>query len=206
MSEGRRNTIDLISGVNAPGSITMPSQNFSILSALSAGGGADAALTNPQIKLMRGSKVYTTALQRLYDNPKLDTRLHGGDKIIVQADARYFLSLGAAGQEAQFPFPRDTVSALDALTLIGGVADTRADPKGVLILREYPASSTGSNGPDKTRVVFTLDMTASDGLFSARHFHIQNGDLVLATESPLANTQNVLGIIGSTLGLARAAN
>ena len=206
MSEGRRNTVDLVSGVNTPGSITMPSQNFSVLSALSAGGGVDSALTNPQIKLMRGTRVYTTALQRLYNNPKLDTRLHGGDKIIVQADARYFLSLGAAGQEAQFPFPRDTVTALDALTLIGGVSDTRADPKGILILREYPAASVGPNGPEDTRVVFTLDMTASDGLFSARHFHIQPGDLVLATESPLANSQNVLGILGATLGLARVAN
>lgn len=206
MAEGRRNTIDLVSGVNAPGSITMPSQNFSVLSALSAAGGVDSALTNPQLKLMRGTRVYTTALQRLYDNPKLDTRLHGGDKIIVQADARYFLSLGAAGQEAQFAFPRDIVTALDALALIGGVAEARADPKGILILREYPTASVGPNGPENTRVVFTLDMTASDGLFSARHFHIQPGDLVLATESPLANTQSVLGIIGSSLGLARLAN
>jgi polysaccharide export outer membrane protein len=206
MAEGRRNTIDLVSGVKAPGSITIPSQNFSVLSALSAGGGVDSDLSNPQIKLLRGKHVYRTALQRLYDDPKLDTRLHGGDKIIIQADARYFLSLGAAGQEAQFPFPRDTVSALDALTLIGGVADTRADPKGILILREYPASSVGSGGPKNPRVVFTLDMTASDGLFSARHFHIQSGDLVLATESPLANTQNVLGIIGASLGFARATN
>lgn len=203
MAEGRRNTIDLISGVKAPGSITMPSQNFSILSALSAGGGVDTTLANPQIKLMRGSSVYTTALQRVYDNPKLDTRLRGGDKIIVQADKRYFISLGAAGQEAQFPFSNDIVSALDALALIGGVTETRADPKGVLILREYPASAVRLEGPAHTRVVFTLDLTASDGLFSARHFHIQSGDLVLATESPAANTQKVLGIIGATLGLAR---
>jgi polysaccharide export outer membrane protein len=206
MAEGRRNTIDLVSGVKAPSSVIMPSQNFTVLSALSSGGGVDAGLTNPQIKLMRGSHVYTTALQRLYDNPKLDTRLHGSDKIIVQADARYFLSLGATGQEAQFPFPRDIVSALDAMVLIGGVSEARADPKGVLILREYPSSAVRKNGPSNTRVVFTLDLTASDGLFSARKFHIQLGDLVLAIESPLANTQNVLDIIGATLGLARIAN
>jgi polysaccharide export outer membrane protein len=92
------------------------------------------------------------------------------------------------------------------MALIGGISEARADPKGVLILREYATAAIGENGPTNTRVVFTLDLTASDGLFSARNFHIQSGDLVLATESPLANTQNVLGIIGSALGLSRAVN
>ena len=207
MAEGRGNSIDLVGGVNSPGNITMPDQDFSVLAAISAGGGVDAALENPQVKLVRGHNIYATSISRLYDNPRLDTRLRGGDKVIVEDDRRYFLSLGAAGREAQHPFNRDDVSALDALAIIGGVNDSRADPQGILILREYPSSavSAGTRGPRNTRVVFTLDLTTSDGLFSARNFHIQSGDLVLATESPLTDTRTILSLIGSAFGVIGSA-
>ena len=186
----------------------MPDNDFSVLSAISSGGGVSTSIQNPQVKLVRGHDIYSTSVARLYEDPRLDTRLRGGDKVIVEADRRYFLSLGAAGQEAQHPFNRDSVSALDALAIIGGVNDSRANPQGILILREYPTSavSTDSSGPGKEQVVFTLDLTTSDGLFSARNFHIHSGDLVLATESPLTSTRTVLSVVGSIFGVFGAAN
>lgn len=207
MAEGRGNSIDLVGGVNSPGNVVMPDQDFSVLAAISAGGGVDPGMDNPQVKLVRGHNIYATSVSNLYDNPRLDTRLRGGDKVIVEDDRRYFLSLGAAGSEAQHPFNRDDVSALDALAIIGGVNDSRADPEGILILREYAASavSAGTRGPRNTRVVFTMDLTTSDGLFSARNFHIQSGDLVLATETALTDTRTILSLIGSGFGLLGAA-
>lgn len=208
MTEGRTNSVDLVGGVNAPGAIKMPNQNFSVLGAISAGGGVKTDLANPQVKLVRGSKVYQTSVSRLYENPKLDTRLRGGDKLIVEEDRRYFLSLGAAGRETQIKFNRDTLTALDALALMGGVNDNRADPQGILILREYPASAVNSNapGPDQTRVVFTLDLTSSDGLFSAKNFVVNSGDVVLATESPVTNARTIFGLIGSAFGVLNIVN
>ncbi len=207
MAEGRTNSVDMVGGVRTPGNLAMPDQNFSVLAAISAAGGANAGLTNPQVKLIRGHKTYRTSLNRLFNNPKLDTRLRGGDRLIIEKDARYFLSLGAAGSESQFDFNRDTVSALDALSIIGGVNDARANPKGVLILREYPASAltSGQRGPRQQRVVFTIDLTTSDGLFSARNFDINSGDLVLATESPVSSAHVIVGLVGSAFGLINVA-
>lgn len=208
MAEGRVNSVDMVGGVRSPGNIKMPDQNFSVLAAISASGGVDQALTNPQVKLVRGHKTYRTSLSRLFDNPKLDTRLSGGDRVIVEKDTRYFLSLGAAGSESQFDFNRDKVSALDALSIIGGVNDNRANPKGVLILREYPASAltSGQRGPRQQRVVFTIDLTTSDGLFSARNFDISSGDLVLATESPVSSIRVISGLVGSAFGIINIAS
>lgn len=203
MAEGRVNSIDMVSGVRTPGNVKLPDQDFSVLGAISASGGVNDGLTNPQVKLVRGHKTYKTSLSRLFENSKLDTRLRGGDQIIVEEDGRYFLSLGAAGKESQFSFNRDKVSALDALAIIGGVNDARANPRGVLILREYPASAlrSGQRGPRKQRVVFTIDLTTSDGLFSARNFFINSGDLVLATESPVSSVSVVAGLVGSAFGI-----
>lgn len=206
MAEGRQNSVDLVGGVRSPGTIAMPDQNFSVLSAISAGGGVLPSLTNPQIKLIRGSHVYRTSIESLFDNPRTDTRLRGGDKVIVQEDDRYFISLGAAGQEAQHRFNRDSVSALDALALIGGVNDSRADLQGILILREYPATVPSNIAPTGRQVVFTLDLTTSDGLFAARKFPLHHGDLILATESPLTNTQTILAMVGSAFGVFRATD
>jgi polysaccharide export outer membrane protein len=207
VTEGRVNSVDMVGGVRSPGNIKMPDQNFSVMAAISAAGGVSEALTNPQIKLIRSHKTYRTSLQRLFDDPNMDTRLRGGDRVIVEKDPRYFLSLGAAGAESQFDFNRDKVSALDALSIIGGVSDTRANPKGVLVLREYPASAlkSGQRGPRQQRVVFTIDLTTSDGLFSARNFHINSGDLVLATESPVSSATVIVGLIGSAFGLVNVA-
>jgi len=204
LQAGRYNSVDLVGGVGAPGTYPMPDQSYSVLSLIAAGGGVSSGLQNPQIRLMRSGNVFGTSITRLYSEPQLDTRLRGGDRVIVEEDRRYFLSLGAAGSQAQHPFTQDIVSALDAISIIGGVSSSRANPEGVLIMREYPASALrpGERGPRQERVVFTLDLTTSDGLFSARNFRVQSGDLVLATESPINSVQTVFGLVGSVFGLA----
>lgn len=204
MAAGRHNSVDLVGGVGAPGTYPLPDQSYSVLSLIAQGGGVRVGLENPQIRLMRHGQLYGTSITRLYSEPQLDTRLVGGDRVIVEEDRRYFLSLGAAGRQDQHPFTQDVVTALDAMSIIGGVSASRADPEGILILREYPASAlrTGERGPRQERVVFTLDLTTSDGLFSARNFRIQSGDLVLATESPVSSIQTVFSLFGSVFGLA----
>ena len=205
---GRGNSVDLIGGVSAPGNYPMPDNDYSVLSLIAAGGGVPSDMRNPQVRLQRGHTVYGTSVSHLYENPDYDTRLRGGDKVIVEEDNRYFLSLGAAGSEAQFRFEQANVSALDAISIIGGVNDVRADPKGILILREYSASavSPGTRGPRQQRVVFTLDLTSSDGLFSARNFPIHHQDLVLATESPVTSARTVLQLFGSAFGVVNAVS
>jgi polysaccharide biosynthesis/export protein len=207
LTEGRQSSVSLVGGVNQPGTFPLPDQAYTVLSLIAEGRGVREQLNNPQIRLIRGDDIYGTSVDRLFANPDLDTTLHGGDKVIIRADDRYFLSLGAAGSEAVHPFPKDRFSALEALSIIGGVSDTRADPQGILVLRQYPASALRADGtgPDQERVVFTLDLTSADGLFSAGQFRIQSGDLVYATESPVIRAQTILSLIGNAFGIANTA-
>jgi len=205
MVSGRTNSVDLVGGVASPGSYALPDRNYTILNLIAEGGGVQAGLENPQVRLIRGGRIYGTSVDRLFDNPRLNTLLHGGDQVIIEADERYFLSLGAAGTQSQHVFPQDHVSALDAMSIIGGVQSSRGDPGGILILREYPASAVDpltDAGPDQDRVVFSLNLTSADGLFSARNFEVHPGDLVLVTESPITAAQTIFGLIGSAFGIA----
>ena len=206
MTEGRNNSVDLVSGVLQPGTYPMPNRNFTVMGLISAGGGISANLNNPQIRLMRGGQIYGTSVDKLLNNPRLDTLLKGGDRVFLEEDERYFLSFGAAGEEDLHIFSKDEMSAMDAVSIMGGLQDNKADPKGLLILREYPASATraGVRGPQQARVVFSLDLTSADGLFSARRFQVNPNDLIMATESPVNDAVTVSNIFGNFFGVFNA--
>ncbi|SDX89054.1 polysaccharide biosynthesis/export family protein [Citreimonas salinaria] len=203
--QGRDYAIDVVGGVAKPGAYPMPSRNYKILNVLADAGGISSNLRNPQVKLLRGSRTFTISADRLYEGAHYNALLSPRDTVIVEADDRSFVALGASGTEDLIYFPKDHLSALEALSLMGGLVESRADPEGVLVLREYPATMLGGAGPRLPQVVFAFDLTSADGLFAARKFQIQPGDTVLATESPVNNTRMVLGLVGTTFGLTRQA-
>ncbi|APG49367.1 polysaccharide biosynthesis/export family protein [Phaeobacter porticola] len=203
MTEGRGNSVDLVSGVTTPGTYPMPDRNYTVMGLIAAGGGISAGLNNPQIRLVRGRSIYGTSVETLLNDPRRDTLLRGGDRVFVEEDARYFLSFGATGREDLHTFTKDQMSAMDAMSVAGGFQDSRADPQGLLVLREYPDSALapGQRGPRQPRVVFTLDLTSADGLFSARRFKINSGDLLIATEAPVNDALTISNIIGNFFGV-----
>lgn len=205
---GRLNSVDLVAGVSSPGTYPLPNRNYSVLALIAQGGGIPPSLNNPRVKLQRGGSVYAISTEVLYDNPAADAILVGGDKIIVEEDDRYFLSLGATGSEQQIYFNDDELTALEALAQVGGLVDTTADPQGVLILREYPRSALepGLRGPREQRVIFAIDITSADGLFSAKSFEIMPGDVVVATASPVASLRTALSLVGSVFGVANTVS
>ena len=203
---GRRNSVDLVGGVVSPGSYPLPDRNFTVLGLIAQGGGVQPDLENPQIRLQRNGRLYGASVDKLYANPAMDTTLRGGDKIIIEEEERYFLSLGSAGVQDIILFDRDRVTGLEAVTLAGGLHTQRADPQGILVLREYDASAvckTGKAGRARHKnVVFSMDLTTAEGLFSAKNFEINPGDLVLATESPVVNVRTIFSLFGSALGIS----
>ena len=201
---GRVNTVNFLSGVGGPGIYPLADRNVSLMTAISIAGGVNPSFENPQISLFRAGQTYKTSIEKLFSNPRLDTTLVAGDQVIIKDDERQFLSLGAAGAQAVHPFTKETISAVEALSVIGGIDSGRANPKGILVLREYPVSAlrNDTSGPNKDEVIFALDLTTAEGLFSARNFELADGDLVYVTESIITSAQTIFGLIGTVLGLS----
>lgn len=204
---GSRSTVSLVGGVAAPGSFPLPDRNTTILALIAQGGGVPPATRNPQVTLVRGGKSYRTSLSRLYDDTRLDVVLVGGDKIIVEQDDRYFQALGSTGREELIYFTKEGIDALEAVSIVGGLDANRADLKGVLVLREYTPRQVRDDGtgPARTDVVFVIDLTSAEGLFSAKRFAIQPEDVVLVTESPVTKAQTIFGLVGRIFGLVNTA-
>ncbi len=202
---GQENVVDIVTGVLRPGQVPLAGRNVTILSVLAESGGISPALENPLVRLVRGSHTYEIRADELLSNAARNITMRGGDKIIVEEDDRYFVGLGATGSEKLVYFDREHITTIEALSMLGGLADARANLQGVLILREYPERATiahRDHGPDLTQVIFTFDLTTADGLFAARQFRVNPNDTVIATESPVGPAKTAISLI---LGLVQVA-
>lgn len=207
VSEGRRNSAQMLGGVVRPGTYPLDERNLPLTSLVAAAGGIDQSLKNPQVQITRGNQVFRRSWEFVLNTPHHDPAIRGGDRIVIEADPRSFKALGASQREEVIGFDEQDVSALRAISLMGGIADTRADPRGILVLRRYDARETQrADGPPDTRVVFSFDLTSADGMFSADEFLILDDDIVLATQAPAVTTQRVLGLFGSFLGFGRSVS
>jgi len=204
---GRNNTVDMVSGVGAPGRYPLDSRNTRILSVLAEAGGIDADLRHPLVVLQRDGHRFEARAETLLRDPARNVLLRGGDQVVVIEDDRSFNALGAAGTQKVIHFEKESMTAMEAVSAMGGLSAARADPKGLLILRDFPAEALRAQpGPQMAQVVFSLDLSAADGLFAARAFPIHPGDTVLATESPVTRVQTILGLFGTVVGIGATAN
>lgn len=201
---GEGNSVDLVSGIAKPGTYPLAGRNTTILSMIAQGGGISTNLRNPLVRLIRDGHTYDIRAEDLFSKASKNALVRGNDKILVEEDDRYFTSLGATGDEKLIYFEKEFVTALEAVSIAGGLSDTRANPKGVLVLRDYPSKAVkgGTAWPDMPQVVFTFDLTTADGLFAARKFKINPLDTVLATESPVNAARTIMVLLGSAVGLS----
>lgn len=204
VSPGRNNSVYVASGVGAPGRYPLENRNTQIMSVLAMAGGVNTALRHPRIRLQRNGRMYETRVDAILADPSRNIRVQGGDQIAVVEDTRTFTALGASRRQELVYFEKERMNALDALSAAGGLNAGRADPKGVLVLREYhPRDLTpGPRGPDMQQVVFSIDLTNADGLFAARQFQIHPNDTLLTTESPVTAVQTIVGLFGTVIGFS----
>lgn len=204
VEQGRNNAVDVAAGVSSPGRYMLESRNTTILSVIAAAGGVSESLRNPLVVLQRDGRRYETRVDDILGDPRRNVLMRGGDRIAVIEDDRNFNVLGAAGRQSVIYFEEENITAMQAVSQMGGLSSARANPKGLLVLRDYSDElrKPFKAGPFMDQVVFTFDFTTADGLFAARKFQIHPGDTLLATEAPVTRLQTILGLFGSVVGFA----
>lgn len=207
-TSGKQNSVDVVSGVAKPGPYPLPDRNTTVLGILSEAGGVSLSADNPQVRLIRDGQLYGIPLATLMSTPSQDTTLRGGDKLYVTEDERYFVALGASGNESRVQFPAERVTALEAMALTGGLDAMRANPAAIFLLRNYSASAvrTDGSGPPKQSVVFAFDLTHAEGLFAAGQFPLQSGDAVVVSESPVTAARTVTALLAGLLAVNATAS
>jgi polysaccharide biosynthesis/export protein len=204
---GDGSSVSLAGSVNGPGVYPMELPTRNLAAMLSKAGGISIDPAIALIRVTRGGQTGKVWLQDLYDNPSLDIALRSGDQIVVERDTRAFTALGATGTQNRVQFETKTLSAIEAIATVGGLATNTADPTGVFILRNETAEIANAvlGRNDLTgdqRMAYVLDLTQPTGMFEARDFLIRDGDTVYVTEAPYVQWQKSLSAITGTAGAA----
>lgn len=204
-------TVSLIGGIGGQGVYPIERPTRTLSAMLARAGGVTIPTEIATVSVIRGNHTGKVWLQDLYTNPMLDIALRGGDRILVEEDSRFFIALGATGAQSKVLFDTQSISAIDAIARVGGLNSQLADPTGVFIFRnEEEEIANAVLGRDDLvgaqRLVYVLDLTDTNGVFTGRDFAIRSGDTVYVTEAPYTQFQKVLSAITAPLGTVNAVN
>ncbi|MEM1073231.1 MAG: polysaccharide biosynthesis/export family protein [Pseudomonadota bacterium] len=205
---GDGSTVSLVGSVGAQGVYPIERPTRTLSTMLARAGGVTIEPEIAQITVLRGTEQGRIWFNDLYNNPHVDIALRGGDRILVEEDTRSFTALGATGAQARVPFRRQDLSALEAIAQVGGLISNTSDATGIFVFRNEPqeiANEVLGRGDlmGDQRMVYLLDLTRPNGMFTARDFVIRDGDTLYVTEAPLTQWNKTVGaFIGSLLGPA----
>ena len=206
---GDGSTVSVIGAVAGQGIYAIERPTRSLSAMLARAGGIAVSPEIAQITVMRGEHSGQIWFQDLFENPKLDIALRGGDRILVEEDSRAFTALGATGAQNRIPFDSQTISAIEAIATVGGLNSNLADPTGVFVFRNEPEEIARiiTGEPSLTgdqRVAYVLDLTETNGMFTARDFAIRDGDTVYVTEAPFVTWNKTISALTGSLSSVNA--
>jgi polysaccharide export outer membrane protein len=204
-------TVSVMGGVSAPGVYPIEAPTLRLSAMLARAGGVRLVPDVAQIKIERGGQTGRIWLQDLYDNPRYDIALRGGDRIIVEEDRRSFTALGATTGQSRVAFNKRDLSVLEAIATVGGLDGRTANPSGVFVFRDEPAAVANrvlARGDliGTQRIAYLLNLTEPEGVFAAREFTIRDEDTIYIAETPLGNWTRVLAIATTGAALVTAAD
>ena len=195
-------TVSILGGVTGQGVFPITASNRRLTGMIATAGGISLDPSIVKISIRRGSNLGQIWLQDLFDTPGNDVPLRGGDRIFIEKDERFFISLGATGQ-SRVKFETHNPSAIEALALIGGLRGNASDPTGIFVFRVEPAAIANrvlgrDDITEPQKFAYVIDLTAENGMFTARDFKIYDEDTVYVTEAPYVAFSKVLNtVLGS---------
>ena len=205
---GDGSTVSVAGFAGAQGIFPIERPTRTLATMLARAGGVTIEPETAIVRVSRGGKTGQIWLQDLFSNPALDIALRAGDKIVVEKDTRAFVALGATGAQNRITFVTQTLSAIEAIAIVGGLNTASADPTGVFVFRNEPEEIANAvlgrrDLRGDQRMVYVLDLTQPTGMFEARDFVVRDGDTVYVTEAPFVQWQKTLSAITGTAGAAR---
>mgnify|MGYP001822572257 CR=1 FL=1 len=202
---GNGATVSILGTAGVQGVYPIERPTRTLGSMLASAGGIGTATEIAQVTVTRGNHSETIWFQDLYDHPELDIALRDGDRILIEADQRSFTALGATGTQTRLTFESRTLSAVEALAQLGGLNATTADPTGVIVFRNEPDAIANAvlgrtDLLGAQRMIYVLDLTEPNGMFTARDFLIRDGDTIYVTEAPFVKWDRTIAAVNGTLG------
>lgn len=199
-------TATILGNVGASQRVTLTARGERVLDALASAGGTSEAIEQSTVQLARGNTRAVMPVEQVIADPAQNVRLRPGDVITVQHQPFSFVALGAVTRSAEVPFEGAGVNLAQALGRVGGLAERRADIKGVFVFRMEPASAVeGLLGADaqttadgRVPVVYSLRMDDAASLFAMQDFQMRDDDVLYISTAPGVELERFLATLSTT--------
>ncbi|WP_373766532.1 polysaccharide biosynthesis/export family protein [Glaesserella sp.] len=168
-----------------------------VLDAVAAIGGSPADIQDITVQLTRGNQVKTVAFETLIADPTQNIPLQANDVVSLLTTPYSFTGLGAVGSNQQVKFSTKGITLAEAIGKMGGLIDTRSDPRGVFVFRYIPFTQLSlpeqttwrtngySEGMD-VPTVYRANLLDPKAMFLLQRFPMQDKDIVYVSNAPLA--------------------
>jgi polysaccharide biosynthesis/export protein len=199
----RTNTVMVSGDVKQPGRISLLDGTRTVVDAINhAGGPAGQPGTASQYEVVlrrQGQVILKAQFSELLAGA--DVGIQKGDEIVVRPNSRVFTVLGAVTKSGNVELTKPNLSLLEALGLVGGLSDDRANKTGVYVFR---MGDIQDNPTAKARV-FRLDLSQPVSMFVAQQFGMQAKDVVYVTNAPLYEYNKILTAVYRTISIVGVA-
>ena len=194
-------------GVGAAQRLPLSVKGDRLLDIVAEAGGVRLGVNEIYVVLQRGGVTERVPLQRVTENSRENIFMRPGDVVTLVRDPQTFLAYGATNGNAEIPFGTDTLSLAQALAKSGGLADYRADARGIFVFRmEQPAilrtlrpDSALVHGQGRVPVVYHLDLSNPNSLFMQQRFQVANHDLIYVSNAPAVEFQKAVDIFNGVV-------
>ena len=169
----------VVSGeVNTPNRQPLTAVPLSLIEAINAAGGFTDNADLRNVSVQRAGRIYQVDVQGFLSGGLRQNNpvLRNGDVVSIprrRAEEAYLL--GEVSRPDVVDLSREQITLTQAITRRGGLQQTRADARGVLVFRADGART----------LVFQLDTSNPSGLLLGTRFVLEPGDVVYVMRSPI---------------------
>ena len=197
MTHNALKNVSVLGDVSGAGRFNITPHGERVLDALAYAGGTKQPVTKTVLQITRGTKVATMPLDAVIRDPAQNIRLASDDVVTALFQPWTFTVLGATGNNAEVPFEATGLTLAQALGRAGGLADARADMRGIFLFRlERPAAldpavAAGARAlaDGRVPVIYRLDLSDPAAFFVAQGFRIRDHDVIYVSNAPGADLQ-----------------
>lgn len=201
VTERKSRSVSIQGDVTRPGPIVLEPGTRRLSALLGAAAPTPTNIEFATVTVQRDGRSQTVRLADIYDNPQNDIALLNGDVVIVRAAPGTVNVLGAAGVQGRVKISKRNFSVLDAVGDARGLNDALANPAAVYVMRLSDPTVAAGQAPK----VYHFDFRSPAQLAIAGQYMLRDGDAVMISNAPFAQSQKVLSILNGALNSARGA-
>jgi polysaccharide export outer membrane protein len=208
------NLVTVSGEVNSPGLYPLSVRGDDLLDVIAAAGGSKHASYDTVVRVTRGKIAGETRLEHIQKTDADNVYVQPGDQITLERRPWTFSAFGAVRRTGRFEFGAPRLNLMEAVGMVAGLDDQRADTRGVFLFRYEPADvaarllGTENGGGDpsaEVAVVYQINFKDAAQYFLAQSVAMKDQDVIYVSTSSAAELAKFVSLLNPTYGIARTA-